>query len=513
MKPGVLSRALLLLGSLLLLSQVPLAVAQQVVFEGEGDVALDRRLQRLLRSGDFLLITRDTLLAKGEVVPTNALVVDAKVYVEAEIAGDLVAVASDVFLRPGSRVTGDVVNMAGGLYPSPLADVAGVMLDLPSATYRVEREPDTIRILAWYHRPPVLFEGLVGFHVPRYDRVGGLSMRWGAAYNLPVPGQAATRLRGRVSYYSQQGDFGGKAQLEHHRSDSGLRLRTGVRRAVVTNDAWILDDWANTVDYFFFTRDCRDYFLVRSWYAEVADSDTETPGLAVGLREEHARSLAGGWPWTFYGSSPRPNPAIDDGVIRSVELQVRTAWAGSTAEVAAKGELELAGAGGDHSFGRFTLGGTAGMDALFGHGLQLRWRISGLLPGSGNLPQQRWGMLGGRGTLHSFPLGSLRGDRLVFVESEYTIPPVEQLRLPLLGSPDFHLFHVVGGAWTQGESSRLSQNLAAQVEFVVTVFVPWVRFTIDPAPVSPAQRYSLEAGIGFLLTQLPHPWERSPVRH
>ena len=62
---------------------------------------------------------------------------------------------------------------------------------------------------------------------------------------------------------------------------------------------------------------------------------------------------------------------------------------------------------------------------------------------------QRWGYLGGAGTLGTVePLLSIAGDELLFVESRYNIP-IQALTLPLVGSPTVTLRHILGTASLQ----------------------------------------------------------------
>src|SRR5690606_2727044 len=111
------------------------AIAQDVVLTGRGEASIDRRLELLLASGDYVLVANDTLITDS--VPTTLLILDATVTLEGAVAGDLIAVDANVFVRPRASVHGDVVNIAGGIYPSALATVGGTIVDRPLATYTV----------------------------------------------------------------------------------------------------------------------------------------------------------------------------------------------------------------------------------------------------------------------------------------------------------------------------------------------------------------------------------------
>src|SRR5260370_11439733 len=83
-------------------------------------------------------------------------------------------------------------------------------------------------------------------------------------------------------------------------------------------------------------------------------------------------------------------------------------------------------------------------------GLQrYRFDVHAILSRGDTAPLQRYGYLGGAGTLGTIePLLSLGGDELLFLENRYIIP-VPALKLPLVGSPTVTLRHILGTAAVQ----------------------------------------------------------------
>jgi hypothetical protein len=483
---------------------------------GRGEPALDRALERILRSGNYLLIARDTVLARGDTVPRSVLVLGATVAVEGSIIGDLVAVASSVYLRPSAYVAGDVVSSGGGLYRSELALIGGARVEAPDADYRVVREPGTIRIVAV---PPggdgLVLDGVGGFHAPTYDRVDGASIQWGATYHLPLwRGWVEPRVHGLVGYRSERGALTGGLELTLERGPNTLAL--GAEETTVTNEEWIRDDLDNSLAFFFRGKDYRNYYEATRWYVELgrrwppkprASGDTRGRWrwrTAARAQLEDARSLARGHPWTLFGPDSgqfRLNPPIDDGRIASLVLDGRGEWRGSSSVFEGGAEVELAGAvaGGDFTFGRYLLWGEWAMQALADHTLEVEWRFMGPLPGTGSLPRQRWSFVGGSGTLYTFDIGQFLGDRLVFAKSEYTIPLGSRFRLPIVGPPDLKLMHVVGMAWSRDTERSLEQNVAVRLQY----FGPYARVATNP--VRPLD--DVELSVGISLPGRPYPWE------
>jgi hypothetical protein len=76
------------------------------------------------------------------------------------------------------------------------------------------------------------------------------------------------------------------------------------------------------------------------------------------------------------------------------------------------------------------------------------FRGHALLGNADGIPQ-RYGYLGGAGTLATVNLLALGGDRLLYVEGEYRIP-VKLVQLPFLGSPYLALRYAAGNAGVGG---------------------------------------------------------------
>lgn len=492
---------LMLLGSAIAMP----AAAQRVERTGAGAPSVDERLDEVL-AGRYLLVARDTTFAAADTVPGPVLVLDATVIVEGVVAGDLIAVDGEVFLRPTARIIGDAVNIGGGLYRSESAAVQGVVIDRPEAPYRVARGADVLRIEAAEARRAFTLDGLSGFRTPTYDRVSGLTVRWGAAYLPPHISGFEPRIHGEVAYRSERGSLGGGLDLALERAGTAIVL--GARDVTVTNEEWIRDPLRNSLSYLFTGRDYRDYYGARQLFLELRRRSARGPlawDARLRAQIEDARPLRADDPWTVFDDSIRPNLPADEGRISSLIATGAGEWAGTLATVAAGVAVELAGAAaaGDFTFARFAAWTDLAMAALANHGLELRLHFRGPLPGTESLPRQRWTFLGGSGTFPAFGIASFRGDRLAFVETTYIIPLGPSFDIPLLGRPDLETFHVAGMAWTDAVSHDLEQNVGLRLRF------PFVTARLATDPTEPVDAARLDLGL-----TLPHagrrPWE--PVR-
>jgi len=493
---------LVLLGSAI--APAPTA-AQRVERVGSGAASVDERLDEVL-AGRYLLVARDTTFGAADTVPGPVLVLGATLIVEGVVAGDLVAVDSEVYLRPTARIVGDAVNIGGGLYRSEHAVVQGLRIDRPEAPYRVIRTQDVLRIEAAPGRRAIELDGVSGFRVPTYDRVSGLTLRWGAAYLPPHVSGFQPRVHGDVAYRSERGSWGGGLDLSLERTGTVIVL--GARDVTVTNEDWIRDPLRNSLSFLFTGRDYRDYYGARQLFLELRRRSARG-SLAWDARLraqiEDARPLRADDPWTVFHDSIRPNLPADEGRISSLIATGSGEWAGTLATVAAGAAVELAGAAaaGDFTFGRFAAWTDLAMAALANHGLELRLHFRGPLPGTDALPRQRWTFLGGSGTFPAFGIASFRGDRLAFVKTTYIIPLGRRFDVPLLGQPALEVLHVAGMAWTEAVSRDLEQNVGVRIRF------PFVTARLATDPTEPVDAARFDLGL-----TLPHagrrPWE--PVR-
>src|SRR5690606_31274509 len=178
-----------LLGLIAIVCAPPPLHAQTVQVRGRGEPEHDRFLRRLIESGDYVLITQDTLLGRNDTIPGTALVIASTMRLEGVIAGDLVVVDANVFVRPTARVLGDMHNIGGGLYYSEVAAVTGSIHLDPNAPYRIDEQADgSFAIVGTTRESSLILYGIKGLQIPTYDRVDGLTLSASAGYSFPLIG-------------------------------------------------------------------------------------------------------------------------------------------------------------------------------------------------------------------------------------------------------------------------------------------------------------------------------------
>ncbi|MEJ2677622.1 MAG: hypothetical protein P8174_00945, partial [Gemmatimonadota bacterium] len=344
--PAIRGRnALLFLLAALAVSWPAVASAQRVERQGAADVALDRRLGRMLASGNYRLISSNTFVGAHDTIPQDVLVLDASLVLEGTVLGDVVAVGGGIWLRPGARVTGDVVNVGGELYRER-AHVGGHIIDLPDAPYHVVRTDGVLRIVARSQASRIKLDSEAwGIHMPAYDRVAGLTAAWGASLALPQLGPIQPTIHGWVGYQTQRAEPVGGA-------DMGIRiwayeLRGGLERLTFTNDGWNRRTGYNSVTYLWNGSDYRNYYAADRRYVslsrELGDVEKRFHAMvSVGVQLEDASSVAADNPWHVVGPIPRPNPAIDEGRIASGMAGLDAAWISTFTRLNLGGQVEAA---------------------------------------------------------------------------------------------------------------------------------------------------------------------------
>lgn len=476
--------------------------AQQVRFRGVGDPDLDARVLRFVAEGGYTLITADTTVALGDTLPGPLLVLRARLSIAGTVAGDIMAVDANVFVRPTGLVSGEVWNLGGGFYPSELARFEGDIEDHPLAPYRVDRQGSLFVIVGLAHEAEFVPDGLYGLGGPTYDRVDGLSVPLGARWLLPPLGRVRPTLRGRVVYRSERGAWDGGGFLELTRGRTSLRL--GGERATHTSDAWVRADLFNSASYLIAGRDMRDYYQADRFYARLELRRSPGPWTLrpfVEARREDAGALRADDPWTLFDlDSVRPNRPIVEAVVNSVTLGAVADWRDGSSALDVDVQVELGSPGeqgtfacpvgdcplapgdlpealalfaGENTFARITVDGAWESPALDDHRLRLGWHLQGPI-GSDGLPFRRWSHVGGPGTLPTLGDAQRQGDRVVFVRSGYGIPL--PFAVPPLGALELELVHMFGGAWSAAGDDRLDQNVGVRLHFALG----WVRVVTDP---------------------------------
>ena len=474
---------------------------QNVRLRGYGEADVHSKIRAALASSPKLIV-RDTTIAAGDTIRGNVMVLGSRLILEGTIQGDLIGVQANVYLRPPAEVTGEVTNVTGGLYPSELARV-GRIHDRALAPYQLVRSGNDYVIEGTVKLPTLKWIGAA--QMPEYNRVDGLRIELGPRIYLPPVAGLEPVLSGSVGYATEREDVLGRAQLMLRRGRSSL-AGGWEENVTLTNDDWVRSTLKNSLSFIWNGKDYRDYYEARRVYVEFRRTlevgDRTTEYWVRGQRED-SRPLFAGDPFTIVEpDSVRFNLAVDTLRLSSLIVGGQSEWLGATTAWTVWGALEFAGKAfdADRTFNAFSTNIEYAMQAVANHTLHINADFRGPLPGTDDLPLQRWTFVGGSGTLYTFDVAEFRGDRLAFIETEYRIPFRRQVRLPVLGRPTLRLMHSIGMAWSRVDDRPFEQNIGLRLQFPLA----FVRVIADPQHLKRDVKF---AG-GISTPTKRYPWEK-----
>jgi len=460
------------------------AAAQGVTVRGDDRSRAAEVVREVLARGRYLRIDRDTILPATFSAPGDLVIYDADVRLEGSVAGSVAVVGGHFYLRPGARVGGDIAVIDGGFYPSAKAWYGAVLESNPSTVVvrgdSAARAGDSARVATIVGPPlPRSFRPL--FLTPTYDRVNGITAAGGAQFRFsPDPGSGL--VSAFVAYRHKQDDhLGGQLRLEYPLRIQSLRLEAELSRQTRTNDAWHHGDIVNTATAAVIGRDYRDYydadrasvFVTRPVGKPIIAGESWL-GPRVGVQVERARSLETepDLPSLLGKGLTRENPPVLEGTIVSGIVGATLRWRGQTVQL--EGFAQVEQGFGDETFTQALA--WADFYTLTFRQQSVHIYARTMLPIASDAPPQRFGNLGGPGTLPTTAISAFRGDHLVYVGSEYLIPLSPKLEIPYLGQPSIELVHSSGAAWT-GSAPAFVQNVGGGVRF----FLARAGIVVNPA--------------------------------
>jgi hypothetical protein len=440
------------------------AVAQTVEFRRgtRGDAVADGVLTRVLERGNYRVLTGDSVLAAGDVMVGDVILIGGALRVEGRIEGSLVGVQSDIFARPGGRFDGAVAVLGGGFYGSSLAQLDSPVVDASRVAYRVEvTEDGTYVISAPGGKTAVRLPGLYGFLMPQYDRVNAVTFVWGIGLE-PGPQAWIPEAAARVRFYTVREAFDGELELKWRFGRQAVIVRGG--RVVRSNDRWINSDLENSLYALIGGIDTRNYYDARFAEAVIRlETGTHyrwTNDLIAGW--ERADSLVNRDPFSIFSvrGGFQPNAPVTPADAASLALQSVFQFRDrrlSKLEIEMSVEHADQEVAGDLSFTLF--GAAARADLRVGSEATLVLEARGQAPTSSGAPAQRWRALGGWGTVPTLlPVGR-QGDRMWWGAATYRLPLARVgARWRLVP----WLQYAAGNAWVdEGQRPPAVHNLAA----------------------------------------------------
>ena len=372
--------------------------------------------------------------------------------------------------------------------------VAALLFAMSSAGAQTTTQPADTGYVA-YREPWITLPLGIGLRVPAYDRVDGLSLPWGPEISFA---EEHVVIDPTVTYRSHIGKFDPyvKAML---RNKSGVILDIKGGRATFTNDDWIRSDVVNSLAAIAVGSDSRNYFRADRGTGILSleigrPNITVTPGIGINFENDWSvgSPSPGGFtptPWSLFGKNDalkmkRGNPSIYEGHLGSVLGRVLTEYESAGVKGSFSGLVE-------HSFKNPARRSSTGfllaspdftqvtLNAIVGFPTfrtqRFDFRGHGVFTSSdASAPPQRFAYLGGAGTLATVDLLALGGDKLFFVNGEYSIP-IERIDLPLVRNPIASLIYSAGSAGV-GELPDFIQNIGAGLGFSMIKF----EYYIDP---------------------------------
>lgn len=366
-------------------------------------------------------------------------------------------------------------------------------------------EPDTSYMT--YEGPISLPLG-VGLRIPRYDRVDGLALPFGPKITLA---DGRFELDPTVTYRSHLGKFDPYAKADIRLAPhDGLTIEGGT--ATFSNDEWNRSTIVNSIATFGVGSDARNYFRANRGTVElhhefISNGTMLVPRIrflhedawSTGSAEPHSSA-----PWSVFGRTGtrkmlRTNPSIARGHTTSATAGANYNYDLNEMVVSIDGNVEHAfdapeytrGGKTTGNFTQVTLNGKGKFPTIGTQSFAFRGHAL-FTPGDG-APPQRYGYLGGAGTLATVDLLAFGGDRLVYVEGEYSVPLVKPI-LPFVGTPIIGVRYAAGSAGA-GLLPEFIQNIGASigVKFIK------IEYHIDPnyKKTTFTRKHSFSVGISL----------------
>jgi hypothetical protein len=485
------------------------ANAQRVVVTDVGPGASGRILQQVV-ARPHRVVEPDTswfVLRRNEQERATLLILGRTAGISGRVEGDVVVVGGDLHIRPGAQISGSAIAIGGGTYVSSLAIVSQGTLSFFDNTFAIDRSPDggyalSYQSLREHDTPPLVLPGVYGLRAPSYDRVNGVSVRFGPTFTFA---DGRGEIDGIATYRSDLGkvdpSIDGSLQLTRR-----LFVRANAARGTFSNDEWIWPTLLNSASVLAFGADTRNYYRADRAQATVHQL-WELRSMQfepfVGLRGERAWSVGPGrgetsHPWSAFAQTDtfgirRPNPEVDSTATISLLGGAVMDWASGDVKLRTRTEVE-------HSldaslvrgpvatpvtFTQVTTDGKLGF-LTFGeqeYAVDVHWVTTlGDVP-----PRQRFVYFGGSGTIPFLELLEQGGDELLLIDQRYSIP-IPRVRLGLLGMPTLQLRHRLGGA-------GLSKLPSLEQVIGVGIMLTFVRAELQMDPKTRKLRFS--AGFSF----------------
>ncbi len=305
------------------------------------DVA--REAARLFNESATTRTTGRLEIDEDRIIDGDLAILNGPVYISGRVKGRVLAINSDVVLKPSARIDGDLLVVGGEVEGRHAAYVGGE-IRIYRQQLQYVREGDFIRperetTLAndetgWWrrwdraqHRSDSKLFVAAGV----YNRVEGLPITigpqifhsddWGSAKI-----DAYAIVRTETSFNGQQDDIGHNVNVEvKFGRRGGLMLGGRAYNSLEATENWQLGKTEASLSAFVLRRDYRDYFERRGGQARAGLFLRRGADVTVSYSDENWRPRAEEAPWTLFKRSVawRPNPIFDQGAMKILNTTLR----------------------------------------------------------------------------------------------------------------------------------------------------------------------------------------------
>ena len=296
------------------------------------DVA--REAATLFNTSTGLRVSGPLEIETGREVHGDVAVLHGPLTIAGHVTGRVIAINSDVILRPSARVDGDMLVVGGEVDGRDVADIAGeIRIYRQSMSFREENETivaerDTLSDEGqpWWHRwerhrAERSWSKLQVASAGAYNRVEGLPINLGPQIFIPTS-WGSTRLdayaifRTGSSFSSHEDDLGHnvRGDLRIGRLE-GFSLGGRLFNIVEGVEPWQLTDLEVGLASFVAHRDYRDYFQRHGASLSASLFAARSLSLSGSFSDERWLTRGANNPFTLFNGDDtwRPNPAMDEG--------------------------------------------------------------------------------------------------------------------------------------------------------------------------------------------------------
>lgn len=292
---------------------------------------VEREVTEAFNSSNTVRATGAYEIETDRVVSGDIAVLNGPLTIAGRVNGRVIAINSDVILRPGARVEGQILVVGGNVDGKADAFIGG---DVRTYRQRLAYRQEGNRLIAagsseedarwwqrrqkWRHRS---YSDLRLVSAKTYNRVEGLPIMIGPTFGhrfgeprFEISALGIFRTGENIEWNSQNVGHSLKAELSFGRG-TGFAVGGHLFDVVDPAEDWQLRDVEVGLASFFLHRDYRDYYNRHGGSGYVRFSLLRDVDLTASLSDERWAARQTLDPYTLFRNSQswRPNPELDEG--------------------------------------------------------------------------------------------------------------------------------------------------------------------------------------------------------